>query len=92
MYLSSNQELYDYLVRLAQRLKERRATELSEAITGASRQAASTSAEFLGESKIALQRALAEGKAVLDTSEQADLEDVLRQLTAAINRWPQKER
>lgn len=90
MYLASNQDLYDYLIRLARELKGRGAVELSDIAIGAGRQAASMSAEFLGESRIALRRILLEGKSALDASEQADIEDVLRQLTAAINRWPQK--
>jgi hypothetical protein len=48
------------------------------------------STEFLGESRIALRRVLSAGKTVLEPSEQADIEDVVRQLTAAINRWPQR--
>jgi hypothetical protein len=92
MYLSSNQDLYNYLLRLGQGLKARGAIELSDIAMGASRQAASMSAEFLGESRIALRRILSEGKTILEPSEEADIEDALRQLTAAINRWPQKAR
>jgi hypothetical protein len=87
--LSSNQELYDYLLSLASRLSDRGAIELSKTVRSASKQAASMPAEFLGESRIALRQLLSTGNNVLDASEQADIEDVLRQLTAAINRWPQ---
>jgi len=90
MFLTSNQDLYDYLLRLARTLKDRGATELSEVATGASRQATSMSTEFLGKSRIALRRILSEGKAILNASEQADIEDALQQLTAAIYRLPQR--
>jgi hypothetical protein len=89
VYLSSNQDLFDYLLQLADALRSRGAIELSEAARCASAQT-SNSTEFFGESRIALRRILSDGKAVLQPIEQADIEDVLRQLTAAINRWPQK--
>jgi hypothetical protein len=56
MQLSNNQNLYDYLIRFARELKDRGATEASEVAMGASRQAASMNAEFLGESRIAPRR------------------------------------
>jgi hypothetical protein len=82
--------LFDYLLRLADALSSRGAIELSEAARCASAQATSNSTEFLGESRIALRRILRDGKPILQPLEQAEIEDVLRQLTAAINRWPQK--
>ena len=88
MHLRSNQELYDYLLRLTRGLKSRGATELAEAVAFASGNAAGLSTEFLGESKIALQRVALEGRAVLTASESADLEDVLQQLAAAFHRAP----
>jgi hypothetical protein len=90
MYLSSNQELHADLLRLARGLKARGAIELSEVVTYAGRQAASMSTEFLGESRIAPRRVLSTGRTVWEPSEQADIEDVVRRLTAAINRWPQR--
>ena len=86
MHLANNQELYNYLVRLAQYLKERDAIQLSDVVTRASRQASSLSSDFLGESRIALRRVLSEGTDVLEASERVDVDDVLRQLTAAIDR------
>ena len=86
MSLSSNQALYDYLVRLARHLNDRGATELSAAAAAASRQAASMSTEFLGESRIALRRILEGEKGVLSAAERSEIENVLRQLTAALNR------
>jgi hypothetical protein len=90
MHLSSNQELYDYLVRLAQNLKQRGAVDLSGIVTGVSGQAFTTSTEFFGESRIALRRILAEKTAVLEPGEQADIEDVLKQLTAALHPSPRR--
>jgi flagellar biosynthesis chaperone FliJ len=89
MYLGSNQELYDYLLRLAQELQDHGAKELGEMVAGASRHAAGLSTEFLGESRIALQHIILEGKNALTATQRADVEDVLQQLTAAINRSPQ---
>jgi hypothetical protein len=90
MHVSSNQELYHYLLRLAQDLKQRGAVDLSEIVTGVSGQAFTTSTQFLGKSRIALRRILAEGTAVLEPGEQADIEDVLKQLTAALNPSPRR--
>ena len=92
MYLNSNQDLYDYLTRLAEELRGRKATVLGDVLLHASAQAASSSTEFLGESRIALRRLLRDAEGVLSKSEQADVEDILKQLTAALNRWPQKPR
>ena len=85
--LSSNRELYEYLLFLAAELKKRKFDELSEAVAFASRQAAGNmSAEFLGESRIALRRVLKEEDGVLTVQERADLSDVLRQLDEAFDK------
>lgn len=89
MHLPNNKALYDYLVWLAQQLRERGATELSAVVERASQQGASMNTEFLGEARAALRRVLNEEDGVLNERERSDLEDVVRQLTAAINRWPQ---
>jgi hypothetical protein len=91
MYLPSSQALYDYLLRLAQDLEFRGQAALCELAVSASKQAASSSTEFLGESRIALRRILREEKGTLSQLERAEIEDVLRQITAAINRWPRRE-
>jgi hypothetical protein len=85
--LSSNRELYEYLLSLAAELKKRRADELSEAVAFASRHAAGNmSTEFLGEARIALRRVLKEEDGALTAQERADLADVLKQLDEAFDR------
>jgi hypothetical protein len=82
--LSNNRQLYEYLIFLSSELKKRRCEELGEALVFASRQAASNmSAEFLGESRIALRRVLKEEGGALTAQERADLSDVLTQLNKA---------
>ena len=79
--LSSNRELYEYLVLLAGKLKERGFPELSETVRLASRHAASNmSTEFLGESRIALRQLLQRKGNALTDQEHTDLLDVLKQL------------
>jgi hypothetical protein len=92
MFLSSNQDLYDYLIRLAESLNARHKTDLGALAAEASQQAASTSTEFLGEARIALRRILKEESGALNQTERMDMEDVVYQLTAAIHRWPQRPR
>jgi hypothetical protein len=89
MYLSSNQEVYDYLIWLAQTLNARGRADLSELAVFAKAHAA-MSTEFLGEARIALRRILKEESGALSQTERMDMEDVVHQLTAAINRWPQR--
>jgi hypothetical protein len=81
--LSSNKELYDYLVSLSLELKLRGAAALSELITLAIGNAASSSTEFLGESRIALKRILGQENGILTNQERDDLLDVLKQLEKA---------
>jgi len=86
MKLSSNRELYEYLVLLASQL-EGRSEALSRNVAAAARKANTIPAtEFLGESRIALRRVLAEQNGILNQIERGDLEDVLRQLDAAFDR------
>lgn len=85
--LSSNRELYEYLVTLSRVLEQRNSKALSEVTKSASRQAAGNmSTEFLGESRIALRQVLSKGKRVLTTPELADLTDVLRQIDTAFKK------
>jgi len=85
--LSNNRELYEYLLFLSVELKKRKCDELSEAVTFASRQAAGNMiTEFLGESRIALQRVLKEKVGVLSVQELDDLLDVLKQLNKTLDR------
>jgi hypothetical protein len=86
-HLSNNQDLYSYLLFLADELKKRKLEELSEAMLFASRHITSNiSTEFLGESRIALSRVLKEEDGFLTVQERADLMDVLRQLDEAFDR------
>jgi hypothetical protein len=84
--LSSNLELYQYLLALSAELRERNAGDLSEAITHASRTSAGMSTEFLGESRIALRRVLTEEDGVLTVGEREELLDVLKQLDNALDK------
>ena len=81
--LSSNRDLFDYLGSLAADLQKRSAHQLSDAVTKASRHAASTSTEFLGEARIALRRISEEENGVLSALERKDLLEVIRQLDNA---------
>lgn len=83
--LSSNQDLYDYLLFLSSELKQRGLAVLSEAVTFASSQGSSSSTEFLGESRIALKRVLKEENGALTDQERAKLSAVLKQLDEALN-------
>jgi hypothetical protein len=85
--LFNNRELYDYLLFLASELKKRKFDELSEAVTFASRHAAGNmTTEFLGESRIALQRVLKEEDGVLTVKERNNLSDVVKQLDDALDK------
>ncbi|HEV2330235.1 MAG TPA: hypothetical protein VGY56_15745, partial [Verrucomicrobiae bacterium] len=61
--------------------------ELSDAVMFASGHVAGNiGTEFLGESRIALRRVLAEQDGILTVQELADLSDVLRQLDESLDR------
>ena len=86
-YLSSNKELYEYLLALAAVLKTRKREDLSDVITFASRHAVGNmSAEFLGESRIALRRVLMEEDGFLTVQERDEISDVLNQLDEAFEK------
>ncbi len=84
--LSSNSDLYEYLHQLEANLRKHGATDLADAVGFAGRQASSTSTEFLGESRIALRRVSSRGRIALTGLERSELDDVLRQLDAALDR------
>ena len=84
--LSSNKELYQYMVSLADILRTMGCCELSNVVALAARQSASMSAEFLGESRIALRQVKQEGWDLLSPTDQEDLLDVLKQLDDALDR------
>ena len=75
MRLSSNRDLYEYLVALESQLRSRGWEHLSENVAAAARTAnAIPTTEFLGESRIALRRVLAEENGILSRIESAELE------------------
>jgi hypothetical protein len=79
--LSSNAEVYEYLVGLSKTLEERGSIKLAEVVFHASETAAGNmSTEFLGESRIALRRVVKAGGRVLNHQERHDAKDVLLQL------------
>jgi hypothetical protein len=84
--LSNNTELYQYLVVLAERLAQRGAQPLSDAVRRAAGHASGLSTEFLGESRTALRRVLAEEDGALPPVERYELRSVLSQIEAAFRR------
>jgi hypothetical protein len=84
--LSSNKDLYEYLLFLSSALKQRGSMALSEVVEFAIGNAASLSTEFLGESRIALKQVLGQENGVLTDQERTDLLDVLKQLDKALDR------
>jgi hypothetical protein len=84
--LSSNGELYEYLSGLARELKSLRRGELSEAVSFASRQASGMSTEFLGESRIALQRVLDEENGALSRQQRSEVSGILAEIESAFDR------
>jgi hypothetical protein len=75
--LSSNSDLYRYLLELAENLRKLGLSELAEIVISASNQAAAMSTEFLGESRIALRRVWNCGRSILTEEARADLVNVL---------------
>jgi hypothetical protein len=87
MRFSNNKELYDYLVALSAELLGAGSRELAEVVTTASRAARAIPAtEFLGESRIALRRVLAEENGILSKEKHSELLDALAQLDSALDR------
>src|SRR5580700_5380007 len=84
MEITSNKELYDYLLGLAARLEEAGAAQAAEPVLAASRTAwGIPTTEFLGESRIALKRVLEMDVGLLTDNERSDLLDVVSQLNVA---------
>ena len=85
--LASNQELYDWLVKLASQLASRNASDLGDLLLRASRTSVGNmSTEFLGESRIAVRRVLAKEYGKLTNQERVEMQDVLQQLDNALER------
>jgi hypothetical protein len=84
--LSNNTELYEYLVVLADRLAQRGAQPLSDAVRRAAGHATGLSTEFLDESRNALKKVLAEEDGELPPVERYELRSVLSQIETAFRR------
>jgi hypothetical protein len=84
--LSSNVQLYEYLVRLGNELRDCGCVDLADAAISASRHASGMSTEFLGESRIALRRISIGGQESMTQQTRVDLADVLQQLDAALDK------
>ncbi|HZR56828.1 MAG TPA: hypothetical protein VFA74_08135, partial [Terriglobales bacterium] len=77
MKLSNNNQLYQYLISLSAELKRMGAEELGDVIATASRMVNTFPAtEFLGESRMALQRVSREEGGILSGNDHAELLDV----------------
>jgi hypothetical protein len=83
--LSSNSELYAYLLSLKTTLEENGASDLASVAEHASRHASGMSAEFVGEARIALRRVYSSNRNGLTDVEKAFLGDVIAQLDAAFD-------
>ena len=86
--LSSNQDLYDYLLGLSSKLRARGSEELSKVVITASGHAASwvTTTEFLGESRIALRQVLKDERGILTVEERDKLLEVITEIDDVFNR------
>jgi hypothetical protein len=91
-YLKDFKELYEFLLKTSSELKTQGATELAGIVEVASSFASGVriglTTEFVGESRIALSRVLKGGADLLSPQKRSDIDDVLHQLTASLNRWP----
>jgi hypothetical protein len=85
--LSSNTELYEYLVSFANDLERRGLRGLSETVATACHKALMPT-EFLGESRIALRRVLVEENGALTGQERSDVRQVRKQLDEALGPSP----
>jgi len=83
---SSNQELYDYLLRLADVLVERGSHVLARRVRGAAQQASGMSTEFLGESRLALEQTLAAEAGALNPQDRKYLVAAIDQLDQTLSR------
>ena len=71
---------------LTTELNRRSSSDLGDAVAVAIQQAAGMSADFLGESRIAVRRVLKEENGILTNQERADLSYVLKQLDDALDK------
>ena len=83
MHLSSNGDLYEYLRSLILILSERGRGDLAARVDFACRHSASSAAEFLGESKLALEAVIESGSGILKANEIADLKTAVTEIREA---------
>jgi hypothetical protein len=86
LQLSNNDDLYRYLVALADELKQHDKSGASGRLTLASQFAFGSPSEFFDEAIVALTSVQTECKDVLTAAQSADLEGVVEQIKAAFQR------
>jgi hypothetical protein len=86
LQLNNNDDLYRYLVSLADELRKHDKTEASGRLTLASQFAFGSASEFLDEALAALTSVHSECKDALTEVEWADLESVIQQIRIAFQR------
>ena len=84
--LANNSELYTYLVELFGKLESCGAESLSATVLAASRQSASSSTEFLGESRLALMKVYQSSEMFLTNADRVEIQEVLQQISTALDR------
>lgn len=83
LYLHSNQDLYEYLVRLRSELSRAGEVDLASIVDRASRFAAGSQTEFLYEAQEALQRVVRNASGKLTSSQREMITSVIRQIEIA---------
>jgi hypothetical protein len=86
--LESNCELYQYLLLLVSKLRERGALDLATLVEFGTKQASGMSTEFLGESRIVLRHLMEREQGILTDIERKEVGDVLKQLDEALDHRP----
>jgi hypothetical protein len=84
--LTSNTDLYEYLLSLGNLLSDRRAPQLAESVRFAARQSTGLSTEFLGESGIALRGVLSTENGILRRDEREELQGIIGEIEFALRR------
>jgi hypothetical protein len=84
--LSSNADLYEYLLTLGNLVADRGSQQLAEAVRSAARQGTGLSTEFLGESRIALRNVLVKENGILRGPERDELLGAISQIDSALRR------
>jgi hypothetical protein len=84
--LKDNGELYEYLVQLAQELRERDCPLLAEELGNASRFASGSASEFLHEAQLALTHVARERPKELSSSQLEDVDAVIAQIKGAFQK------